>query len=117
MDEPASSLRDAIGRLARAGLGAVSLTAERADELADALAERGSARRADVREVIEEVRGRWRGDAARVGERAGESLHGLVGQLGLAGRSELAELELRLAQLEHRLRLVEADREAPDRSR
>ena len=117
MDEPASSLRDAIGRFALAGFGAAGFTPERADELADALVERGSARRVDVLEVIEELRGRWRGDAARVGERAGESLQGLLGQLGLVGRGELAELELRIAQLEHRLRLVEADRETPDRPR
>lgn len=116
MDEPASFIREALGRLALAGLGAASLTAERADQLADALAERGAYRRDDARQVIEEFRNRWRGDAGRLGERAGESLQGVFAQLGLVGREHVEELELRLAQLEHRLRLVEAQLgEAPDR--
>src|SRR5205085_820226 len=50
------------------------------------------------------------GDGARLGERAGESLAGVARQLGLVTRDELEELELRVAQLEHRLRLVEGPR-------
>jgi polyhydroxyalkanoate synthesis regulator phasin len=55
---------------------------------------------------------RWRGDATRVTERAGSSMHGVLRELGLVLRSEYEELELRVAQLEHRLRLLEA-REEP----
>ena len=53
------------------------------------------------------VMGRWRGDALRMGERAGSTLCGVFRELGLVTRREYEELELRLAQLEHRLRLVE----------
>jgi len=98
---------EALKRLALALVGAVALTAERADELADALAERGGMRREDVRAWIEEATTRWRGDAVRVGERAGATLHGTLRELGLVTRDEWDELELRVAQLEHRLRLVE----------
>lgn len=111
MDAPASPLLDAIERIALVGLGAASLTAERVEELADALAERGLNGREDVREVIEELRGRWRNEAERLGGRAGESLQAALAGLGLGGAARDArvdELELRLAQLEHRLRLVEA---------
>ena len=52
---------------------------------------------------------RWRGEAVRMGERAGAGLEGLFQQLGLVTRAELDELELRVAQLEHRLRLVEGE--------
>ena len=51
--------------------------------------------------------GRWRGDALRLGERAGSTLSGVFREMGLVTRREYEELELRLAQLEHRLRLVE----------
>jgi hypothetical protein len=51
--------------------------------------------------------GRWRGDALRVSERAGSTFATLFRELGLVTRREHEELELRLAQLEHRLRLVE----------
>jgi polyhydroxyalkanoate synthesis regulator phasin len=102
--------RDALERLALALLGAVALTAERADELAGDLAERGGMSRDDARQLLEDALTRWRGDAARFGERAGETVAGIARQLGLVTRDELEELELRVAQLEHRLRLVEGPR-------
>jgi polyhydroxyalkanoate synthesis regulator phasin len=101
----------ASGALRQAGLallGAVALTAERADELAESLAERGGMRKDEVRGWIEDATSRWRGDALRVGERAGETLRGALHELGLVTRDEWDELELRVAQLEHRLRLLES---------
>jgi polyhydroxyalkanoate synthesis regulator phasin len=100
MDEP-------VRRLALALVGAVALTAERADELADTLATRGGMSRDEVRGWIEESTTRWRGDAVRVGEKAGATMHGALRELGLVTREEWDDLELRVAQLEHRLRLVE----------
>jgi polyhydroxyalkanoate synthesis regulator phasin len=102
MDEP-------VRRLALALVGAVALTAERADELADALATRGGMSRDEVRGWIDEATTRWRGDAVRVGEMAGATLNGVLRELGLVTREEWDELELRVAQLEHRIRLVETD--------
>jgi polyhydroxyalkanoate synthesis regulator phasin len=100
MDEPGR-------RLLLALVGAVALTAERADELADALATRGGMSRDEVRGWIDDATTRWRGDAVRVGEKAGATLNGVLRELGLVTREEWDELELRVAQLEHRLRLVE----------
>ncbi|HKP18825.1 MAG TPA: hypothetical protein VJT84_10110 [Gaiellaceae bacterium] len=111
MVEPA---RDLLEKLALAALGAAALTADRVDELAGELAERGGIRREEARQVLEEAATRWRGDATRLGERASESLGGALRQLGLVTRDELEELELRVAQLEHRLRLVEGPRAVPD---
>jgi polyhydroxyalkanoate synthesis regulator phasin len=105
MDEPAETLK----RLALAALGAVALTADRADELADTLAERGGLSRDEVRGWIEDATTRWRGDAVRVSERAGATFHGALREFGLVTRDEWDELELRVAQLEHRLRLLERD--------
>jgi polyhydroxyalkanoate synthesis regulator phasin len=99
---------EAVRRLFLALVGAVALTAERADELAEELAERGGMRRDDVRSWIEDATNRWRGDAVRVGERAGATLQGALQELGLVTRDEWDELELRVAQVEHRLRLLES---------
>jgi polyhydroxyalkanoate synthesis regulator phasin len=101
MDEP-------VKRLALALLGAVALTAERADELAESLAQRGGMSKEDARARIDELTNRWRGDAVRVGERAGATLQGALKELGVVTRDEWDDLELRVAQIEHRLRLVES---------
>jgi polyhydroxyalkanoate synthesis regulator phasin len=90
-------------------VGAVALTAERADELAETLSERGGMRKEDARAWIDEVTSRWRGDAVRVGERAGATLHNALRELGLVTRDEWDDLELRVAQLEHRMRLLETE--------
>ena len=70
--------------------------------------------RGDIRGWIDDATTRWRGDAIRVGERAGETVRGTLHELGLVTRDEWDELELRVAQLEHRLRLLE---ERPHRVR
>ena len=102
-----SSPRELVERLLLAGVGAVALTADRIESLADELAERGGMTRDEARSLLEEVVTRWRGDATRATERAGETMHAFFAQLGLVTRDEHEELELRVAQLEHRLRLVE----------
>jgi polyhydroxyalkanoate synthesis regulator phasin len=98
---------DVVRRIALAALGAVALTAERADELAESLARRGGMSKEDVRGWIDEATSRWRGDAMRMGERAGNTLQGALREVGLVTRDEWDDLELRVAQVEHRLRLVE----------
>jgi polyhydroxyalkanoate synthesis regulator phasin len=108
-------LRDSVEKLGLAALGAVALTAERADALADELAARGGMRRDEARQTIEELTLRWKGEAGRVGERGGAALEGLLLQLGLVTRGDYEELELRVAQLEHRIRLLEGGpRVVPD---
>jgi polyhydroxyalkanoate synthesis regulator phasin len=103
----AKSLRDLAEEAFLAGIGAVALTKDRTDELVGELAEKGKLTQDDAREVVDEVMRRWRGDALRMGERASSSLASVFRELGLVTRREYEELELRLAQVEHRLRLVE----------
>ena len=50
---------------------------------------------------------RWRGDALRLGEGSRQRLNALFYELGLITRDDWDELDLRVAQLEHRLRLLE----------
>ena len=108
----ASSLRELAEEVFLAGVGAVALTKERSDELVAELTRRGKLTQDDARDLVDEAMGRWRGDALRMGERASSTLTGFFRELGLVTRREHEELELRLAQLEHRLRLVEG-RPAP----
>jgi polyhydroxyalkanoate synthesis regulator phasin len=69
---------------------------------------RGSERLADVlEELLVELPARVRGGQARLSEQAVGALRSLVDQLNLVTREDFDELELRVAQLEHRLRLLE----------
>jgi len=106
-DEPRGSLRELLEETFFAGIGAVALTKDRTDDLVDELVRRGRLAPREAREVVDEVTGRWRGDAARFSERTSSGLSGLMRELGLVTRKEWEELELRLSQMEHRLRLVE----------
>jgi len=66
----------------------------------------------EVRSLLEDATSRWRGDAVRMSEGTRARLRDLFRELGLVTRDDWDELELRVAQLEHRLRLLEdrADR-------
>jgi polyhydroxyalkanoate synthesis regulator phasin len=67
----------------------------------------------ELRTVLDELGSRWRGDALRVGEGSRRRVQEVARELGLVTRDEWDELELRVAQLEHRLRLVEDERDRP----
>ena len=63
----------------------------------------------EARSLLDDVTSRWRGDALRVGEGSKRKLQEVARELGLVTREEWDELELRVAQIEHRLRLLEDD--------
>lgn len=72
------------------------------------MAARGSERIVDVlEELIVELPARLRGGRVRLSEQALAGVRSLVDELNLVTRDDLDELELRVAQLEHRLRLLE----------
>src|SRR5262249_49530558 len=66
----------------------------------------------EARSLLDDATTRWRGDALRVSAGTRHRLSDLFRELGLVTREDWDELELRVAQLEHRLRLLE-DRGAP----
>lgn len=108
MDEPDNgSVRELAEKLGLAAVGAVALTGERIETIADALAERGGMRRDEAKATLDDLASRWRGDAVRVGEKAGSTLASFFRELGLVTRDDWEELDLRVAQLEHRVRLLE----------
>jgi polyhydroxyalkanoate synthesis regulator phasin len=66
----------------------------------------------ELRSLLDDLSGRWRGDAVRAGEGSRRRVQALARELGIVTRDEWDELELRVAQLEHRIRLLE-DAEPP----
>ena len=79
------------------------------------MAERGSSDKlaGAVEELLAELPARVRGTRTRFSEQALSVLRALIDELNLVTRDDLDELELRVAQLEHRVRLLEGPRDVP----
>jgi polyhydroxyalkanoate synthesis regulator phasin len=106
MADPASD-RNPLEALTLAGLGAVALAAGRADRLADEIATRIGVERDEVRAAVADVLESWRREAGRLGDSTGSAASRVAAEVGVASREVVDELELRVAQIEHRLRLLE----------
>jgi polyhydroxyalkanoate synthesis regulator phasin len=66
--------------------------------------------RDEAKALADEFLALWRGDST-LGDRAAARLGGIFRELGLVTREEFEEAELKIAQLEHRLRLLENGRQ------
>ncbi|HEY7344314.1 MAG TPA: hypothetical protein VH620_02050 [Gaiella sp.] len=99
-----------VSELLLAGLGWATMSAEAMEELADDLARRVGVDRNAMRDAVRDTVASWRAELERLGDRRDEALERGLGRAGLARREELEDLALRVAQLEHRLRLLERDR-------
>jgi BMFP domain-containing protein YqiC len=60
-----------------------------------------------VEELLAELPGRIRGSRGRLSAQVHSALRTIAEELDLITRDDYEELELRVAQLEHRLRLIE----------
>ena len=108
MAEPVNE-RGPLETLSLAGLGAIALVAQHADELATEIGSRLGVEGDEVRAVIADVLDSWRREATRLGETAGSTAARVSSELGTASGEAVGDLELRVAQLEHRVRLLEKE--------
>ena len=90
-----------------AGLGWATLTAEAVDDVADDLARRVGIERDTMRDAVRDVFSSWRAEAERLGSFPADASEKALRRLGLVRREEADDLALRVAQLEHRVRLLE----------
>jgi hypothetical protein len=61
-----------------------------------------------LRQLVEEIGAQLRAGAEKLGDLPQETGERMAGELGLVTRAEWEALELRLAQVEHRLKLLES---------
>jgi len=108
MDARASD-RGSLETLALAGIGAVALLAQHADELSTEIGDKFGVERDEVRAVIGDLLDSWRREASRIGESGGNFAAKAANELGSASKDAVDDLALRVAQLEHRIRLLERD--------
>ena len=109
-DEPGDGASEDAGAGVGGSGGAGSADRDQLDRLAALIGPRLD----EARALLDEAGTRWRGDAVRVGEGTRQRLRDLARELGLVTREEWDELELRVAQVEHRLRLLEERSDAED---
>jgi polyhydroxyalkanoate synthesis regulator phasin len=105
---PAPSSRGPLETAALAGIGALALAARRVDELADELSDLVGADPEDMRSALTDAVDSWRREARRLGDTTTDAASRLTEELGIATSDAVRELELRVAQLEHRLKLLES---------
>ncbi len=98
-----------VSELLLAGIGWASLGLEAADEVADELARRAGVDRDSMRGAVRDTVESWRHELDRLGDRRDEAVEQGLAKAGLARREDVEDLALRVAQLEHRLRLLERD--------
>jgi polyhydroxyalkanoate synthesis regulator phasin len=96
-----------VSELLLAGLGLAGMSVEVADELAEDLARRLGIDPGAMRDAVRDTFAAWRAEAERLGARRDEVVDRSLQKAGVARREELEDLGLRVAQLEHRLRLLE----------
>ena len=99
-----------VSELLLAGIGWATMSVEAIEELADDLARRVGVDRNAMRDAMRDTVASWRAELERLGDRRDQALERGLGRAGLARREDLEDLALRVAQLEHRLRLLERDR-------
>ncbi len=112
MSENGDNATPSLQQLVLAGVGWASEGIEAADAVADELARRVGVERDQMRTAVRDTIAAWRREAERLGIRGDEVSEKALARLGLARRETVDDLELRVAQLEHRLRLLERARDA-----
>lgn len=110
MSETSESGTRPVSELLLAGIGWASMGLEAADDVADDLARRVGVDRNAMRDAVRDTVASWRAEADKLGVRRDEAVEKALARAGLARREEVEDLALRVAQLEHRLRLLERDR-------
>jgi polyhydroxyalkanoate synthesis regulator phasin len=96
-----------LSELLLAGIGWASLGLEAAEEMADELAHRVGVDRDAMRTAVQDTVASWRAELERLGVRRDEAVDRALAKTRLVRREEVDDLALRVAQLEHRLRLLE----------
>jgi polyhydroxyalkanoate synthesis regulator phasin len=100
--------RNPLETLALAGIGALALGVRRMDEVADELTDRLGVDPDEMRAALADAIDSWRREARRLGDSTTEAASRVTEELGVARTDAVRELELRVAQLEHRLKLLES---------
>jgi polyhydroxyalkanoate synthesis regulator phasin len=102
------SLKDLLERTFLVGVGAAALTKDRVQAIVDEFVRRGQLSAEEGRGMVDNLMERSKEQARSAMGKANSSLQGAYRDLGLATKQETEDIDFRLRQLEHRVRLLEA---------
>jgi polyhydroxyalkanoate synthesis regulator phasin len=105
------TVREAIERTILLSLGAASLTRDRAEAIVDDFVHRGQLGGDEGKAIVDKVMARVRGEGAGghgLLERIEGGVQGALREVGVASRQDLADILLRMDELEHRIKLLES---------
>jgi polyhydroxyalkanoate synthesis regulator phasin len=107
MDGNGTTEPHSLEQLALAALGWATMTVEASEELADDLARRVGVDRGEMRAAVRDAVASWRAEAEKLGSVPAGTADRVFERIGVVRRDEADDLALRVAQLEHRVRLLE----------
>lgn len=100
-------VREAVEQAIFVAVGAASLTRERAEAIVGDLVQRGQLGEDEGRLTVDGLMARVRGDGSGLKGRIDSGIHVAMRELGVAHRDDVSDLNLRISELEHRIRLLE----------
>lgn len=98
-----TSWRELLEKTIELGLGAALLTKESAGKLVDELVKRGDVSREDGKKLVSDMLEKGKGQKKKMEDFVVEIVERALGKADIARRSQIEELERRIAQLEDRL--------------
>ena len=110
-----TTVRESIEQAILLSIGAASLTRERAEEAVAELVRAGGVRSEEGKAAVDRLMARVRGEGSPLPGILGwleGGVHTALREAGLVSRPELEDVQLRLAELEHRIGLLEAAADA-----
>jgi polyhydroxyalkanoate synthesis regulator phasin len=105
-----TTVREGVEQAVLVSIGAAALTRERAEAAVAELVRKGQLGSEEGAAVVDRLLARVRGEAGSATGLVGRvegSVQGVLRELGIVARAELEEVQLRLMELEHRLKLLE----------
>lgn len=105
-------MTDLLQRSILLTIGAAALTLDMTESLASEMMQRGQETSDDGRKAVEEFMDRARAEARSFRGSVDSSLQNKLREIGIPSNDQLMEMELKIAQLEHRLSLLENGRAA-----
>jgi polyhydroxyalkanoate synthesis regulator phasin len=104
------TVREAIERTILLSVGAASLTRERAEAVVGDFVRRGELAGDEARAMVDRLMTRVRGEGSQGSgfiDRLEGGVLGALREVGIVTRGEMEDVLLRLAEIEHRLKLLE----------